>query len=187
MRPLERPTDLACSFCGREQRAVRKLIPGPGVYVCDACADRALVEGPAQPLPHGRCSFCGAHSDRAAWLFLGVVAPPDRSKGARGDDESGERTAICDACVTLCREILAEELGEEPLEVQVETSALITAREPAKGGPRCAGCRSPLGTTAGIRTIDVPDGGGGRAIGIAVVFCTACGRCIGIGGGVEET
>jgi len=28
---------LACSFCGRTQREVRKLIAGPTVYICDEC------------------------------------------------------------------------------------------------------------------------------------------------------
>lgn len=27
----------ACSFCGKEQRDVRKLIAGPSVYICDEC------------------------------------------------------------------------------------------------------------------------------------------------------
>jgi hypothetical protein len=27
----------ACSFCGNEQRDVRKLIAGPSVYICDEC------------------------------------------------------------------------------------------------------------------------------------------------------
>jgi ClpX C4-type zinc finger protein len=31
-------TELACTFCGRSQRQTRKLIAGPGVYICDACA-----------------------------------------------------------------------------------------------------------------------------------------------------
>ncbi len=32
-------TDLGCSFCGKSQREVRKLIAGPGVYVCDECVE----------------------------------------------------------------------------------------------------------------------------------------------------
>lgn len=31
--------DLACSFCGKNQTQVRKLIGGPGVYICDECVD----------------------------------------------------------------------------------------------------------------------------------------------------
>src|SRR5918997_2830094 len=34
------PSDqLQCSFCGKSQRQVRKLIAGPGVYICDECID----------------------------------------------------------------------------------------------------------------------------------------------------
>ena len=45
---------LKCSFCGKSQDQVRKLIAGPGVYVCDECIDlcneildEELVESPA--------------------------------------------------------------------------------------------------------------------------------------------
>jgi ATP-dependent Clp protease ATP-binding subunit ClpA len=31
--------DLACSFCGKSQEQVKKLIAGPGVYICDECID----------------------------------------------------------------------------------------------------------------------------------------------------
>lgn len=30
---------LYCSFCGKSQNEVRKLIAGPSVYVCDECVD----------------------------------------------------------------------------------------------------------------------------------------------------
>ncbi|TDB39126.1 MAG: ATP-dependent Clp protease ATP-binding subunit ClpX [Actinobacteria bacterium] len=30
---------LVCSFCGKPQHQVRKLIAGPGVYICDECVD----------------------------------------------------------------------------------------------------------------------------------------------------
>jgi hypothetical protein len=29
--------DLACSFCGKSQKQVKKLVAGPGVYICDEC------------------------------------------------------------------------------------------------------------------------------------------------------
>ncbi|MEL0170651.1 MAG: ATP-dependent Clp protease ATP-binding subunit ClpX [Synechococcus sp.] len=45
---------LKCSFCGKSQEQVRKLIAGPGVYICDECIDlcneildEELVEGQA--------------------------------------------------------------------------------------------------------------------------------------------
>ena len=34
-----RPTDLLCSFCGKSQDEVKKLIAGPSVYICDECIE----------------------------------------------------------------------------------------------------------------------------------------------------
>ena len=41
-----------CSFCGKSHSEVRKLIAGPGVYICDSCInvcknilDKELTEG----------------------------------------------------------------------------------------------------------------------------------------------
>ena len=31
---------LSCSFCGKHQKQVKKLIVGPGAFICDACTDR---------------------------------------------------------------------------------------------------------------------------------------------------
>jgi len=35
----DRPGNLVCSFCGKSQDEVRKLIAGPTVYICDECVD----------------------------------------------------------------------------------------------------------------------------------------------------
>jgi ATP-dependent Clp protease ATP-binding subunit ClpX len=35
----ESATELHCSFCGKHQDLVSKLIAGPGVYICDECVD----------------------------------------------------------------------------------------------------------------------------------------------------
>jgi len=50
---------LKCSFCGKSQEQVRKLIAGPGVYICDECIDlcneildEELVEGHSAPPGH---------------------------------------------------------------------------------------------------------------------------------------
>jgi ATP-dependent Clp protease ATP-binding subunit ClpX len=40
MARLGESSDLfKCSFCGKSQKQVRKLIAGPGVYICDECID----------------------------------------------------------------------------------------------------------------------------------------------------
>ena len=38
MAKKEEPNDnLFCSFCGKNQKEVKKLIAGPAVYICDEC------------------------------------------------------------------------------------------------------------------------------------------------------
>ena len=37
--PKTYDSHLKCSFCGKSQEQVRKLIAGPGVYICDECVD----------------------------------------------------------------------------------------------------------------------------------------------------
>ena len=44
MSPQKKPLEsaakvdgLVCSFCGKHQKEVRKLIAGPSVYICDEC------------------------------------------------------------------------------------------------------------------------------------------------------
>src|SRR3954451_11722840 len=40
MANFRRPEELlCCSFCGKSQNDVKKLIAGPGVYVCNECID----------------------------------------------------------------------------------------------------------------------------------------------------
>ncbi|WP_026912763.1 ATP-dependent Clp protease ATP-binding subunit ClpX [Patulibacter minatonensis] len=38
-RATESGEQLLCSFCGKSQRQVKKLIAGPGVYICDECIE----------------------------------------------------------------------------------------------------------------------------------------------------
>ncbi len=44
---------LHCSFCGKPQHQVRKLIAGPGVYICDECVElcNEIVDEDAAPEP----------------------------------------------------------------------------------------------------------------------------------------
>jgi ATP-dependent protease Clp ATPase subunit len=81
---------LRCSFCGKKQKRVAKLIAGPGVYICDGCVAQARTWAPA-PHPGRTCSFCGAWNPREGRLV--AVGP----------------TAICGECLDLCDQIIAEE------------------------------------------------------------------------------
>jgi hypothetical protein len=98
---------LCCSFCGKSQKQVKKLVAGPGIYVCDECVAKAgqvtaTGEAAATPLseirPLGeeaatvKCGFCGKRRHQVAGL----------AEGAGG--------TICTECIGLCDEIIAEEL-----------------------------------------------------------------------------
>ncbi len=65
---------LKCSFCGKSQKQVKKLIAGPGVYICDECIDlcneiieEEFAEGPDVgllddlPKPREICSFLDSY------------------------------------------------------------------------------------------------------------------------------
>jgi hypothetical protein len=124
---------LACSFCGRSRAAVRKVIAGPGVRICDGCVDLALealdrgtaeMAGVARLVatdatePNARCDFCGKRRDQVS----GLAAAPDRRVVAvkRGGHRRARRTPgagrgqapprICAECLDLCVEIIGEEL-----------------------------------------------------------------------------
>ena len=101
---------LSCSFCGKNQKQVKKLIAGPSVYVCDGCMRRAqavladprrtaktatatIEQVSAEPGAE-QCSFCGKHRFQVAGM------------ASAGD------ARICDECLELCHEIVREELQQ---------------------------------------------------------------------------
>jgi hypothetical protein len=109
-REQDAGTQRVCSFCGCEQKQVRKLVAGPGVYICDPCilgavgastSGRASNDGTFQPLSNASdlcCSFCG----KRRGAVHALVAGP-------GSKKTGPPT-ICDECLGLCGEILSEQL-----------------------------------------------------------------------------
>ena len=39
MQRNDKPRSVRCSFCGKAQENVRKIVAGPGVYICDECVE----------------------------------------------------------------------------------------------------------------------------------------------------
>ena len=44
---------ITCSFCGKRQDQVRKLIAGPGVWICNAASGCASTSWPRRRVKHG--------------------------------------------------------------------------------------------------------------------------------------
>jgi ATP-dependent protease Clp ATPase subunit len=113
---------LSCSFCGKRQKQVKKLIAGPGAFICDGCIDRvhavltaagktagtpvATIQQVSEGNHEDRCSFCGKsrHQVEAMAAAVGV-----RLEGVKGS-EPGE-PQICNECLGLCDEIVSDGLG----------------------------------------------------------------------------
>ena len=108
---------LACTFCGKVQNEVRKLIAGPGIYICDGCIDLAVevitsgraehtVLGVLDSVPEEqsgvRCNFCGKDRGQVERVAIMAEVTVERTSSS---------AAICSECVMLCGEILTEELG----------------------------------------------------------------------------
>ena len=98
---------LSCSFCGKNQKQVKKLIAGPHVYICDGCLGRAhaviaepgrtastpiaTIEQVSDEAGAEQCSFCEKPRHQVAAM------------ASTGDKR------ICDECLGLCDEIVREE------------------------------------------------------------------------------
>ena len=107
---------LACTFCGSPQNKVRKLIAGPGAYICDGCVEAAetvISSGQAastqlgsitavpEQEEHARCSFCGKYRPTVAGLAMA---------SAQSVGQTSASATICTECLELCDEINREEL-----------------------------------------------------------------------------
>lgn len=85
------------------------------------------------------CSFCGKSCQEVTRII------------------AGPGVGICNECINLCNEIMAEELGR-----------------PA--APTCPRCRRPIGDDPRTETVDLP---GDSPRQIQVLFCGACGATLG--------
>ena len=102
---------LTCSFCGKSQKQVKKLIAGPHVYICDGCVGHvhaviaepgrtvstpiAMIQQVSDEAGAEQCSFCGKPRYQVAAMT------------STGD------ARICNECLELCDKILDEELRVE--------------------------------------------------------------------------
>ena len=62
---------LVCSFCGTSQDEVRKLIAGPGVYICDQCIDLCndiILDEADEETPVGKSSRIPKPKEIRAYL-----------------------------------------------------------------------------------------------------------------------
>jgi ATP-dependent Clp protease ATP-binding subunit ClpX len=72
---------LKCSFCGKSQKQVKKLIAGPGVYICDECIDLCNEIIEEELAETGEFSFDELPKPTEIYEFLnGYVVGQDQAK-----------------------------------------------------------------------------------------------------------
>jgi hypothetical protein len=95
--------NLICTYCGRTEEQVSKLIAGPGVFICDACVALAqqTIIGSLPPASRdslalapehakARCSFCRKRRRADRRLLVSSAAN------------------ICSECLHACQQILVD-------------------------------------------------------------------------------
>src|SRR5690349_6775830 len=95
---------LKCSFCGKSQKQVKKLIAGPGVYICDECidlcneiieeelAEPSEIKWDSLPKPREIYEFLDAYvigQDKAK-KALSVAVYNNYTRVQTGDDRPGD-------------------------------------------------------------------------------------------------
>jgi ATP-dependent Clp protease ATP-binding subunit ClpX len=77
---------LSCSFCGKSQNDVRKLIAGPGVYICNECIDicNEIIDDDERAVPNSSGAQLPRPAEIKAFLDDYVV----------GQDESKKRLSV---------------------------------------------------------------------------------------------
>ncbi|MDC0831729.1 ATP-dependent protease ATP-binding subunit ClpX [Geitlerinema sp. CS-897] len=99
--PNKYDSHLKCSFCGKSQEQVRKLIAGPGVYICDECVDlcneildeELYDSGATAPQPTPRSEPPERRRPRSAKLSLGQIPKPMEIKRYLDEHAIGQEEA----------------------------------------------------------------------------------------------
>ncbi|MGK7889071.1 MAG: ATP-dependent protease ATP-binding subunit ClpX [Leptolyngbyaceae cyanobacterium] len=94
---------LKCSFCGKSQEQVRKLIAGPGVYICDECVD-----------------LCNEILDEELFDSSTAVPPPSPRR-----DQAPERSPSRSAPITLSQ-------IPKPVDIKRHLDAHVIGQDEAK-------------------------------------------------------
>ena len=126
---------LLCSFCGKSQRQVKKLIAGPGVYICDECID-----------------LCNEIIDEEltvpAQLDLENLPKPKEIYGVLNDYVVSQEESKRTLAVAVYNHYKRVQMGAEDSEVELQKSNILLL------GP--TGCGKTLLAQTLARILNVP-------------------------------
>jgi ATP-dependent Clp protease ATP-binding subunit ClpX len=155
---------LKCSFCGKSQEQVRKLIAGPGVYICDECVElcneildeELMEEGTPLSSPTARVESKPARKrSHSEGISLGDLPKPREIKKYLDEHVIGQEEAkkVLSVAVynhykrlSLTEKKEGKEFGDDAVELQKSNVLLI--------GP--TGCGKTLLAQTLARILEVP-------------------------------
>ena len=139
---------LKCSFCGKSQKQVKKLIAGPGVYICDECIDLCNEIIEEELAETSELSFDELPKPREIFSFLDdFIVGQERAKrilsvavynhykrvqhGARSDNDVELAAAEILRLKETLEQILARHTGQtmEKIAVDTDRDFIMTAEE----------------------------------------------------------
>jgi ATP-dependent Clp protease ATP-binding subunit ClpX len=134
--PNKYDSHLKCSFCGKSQEQVRKLIAGPGVYICDECVDlcneildeELYDSGAAAPPSAQRSESPERRRPRSAKLSLGQIPKPIEIKHYLDDHVIGQEAAkkvLSVAVYNHYKRLSANQNKSEGDEVELQKSNIL--------------------------------------------------------------
>ena len=153
---------LKCSFCGKSQEQVRKLIAGPGVYICDECVDlcneildEELFDSAQRPQRRWPRSGNDAKAPRTSGnISLSQIPKPREIKNYLDENAIGQNEAKKVLSVAVYNHykrlsLPARTRGEHPTEeVELQKSNILLI------GP--TGCGKTLLAQTLARILEVP-------------------------------
>ncbi len=91
--PQKPKIEYKCSFCGKSNRQVNRLIAGQNAAICDACVEKCL-EASTNDKENNldkKCSFCGRYANESNKVI------------------AGKDGYICEYCIKICDEMIKTE------------------------------------------------------------------------------
>lgn len=146
---MPKPSDnrLKCSFCGKSQDQVKKLIAGPGVYICDECVDLCNEILDEELFEGGPAASGGAQESSS--LVLTEIPKPHDIKKSMDEHIVGQNLAkkiLSVAVYNHYKRITHNDDSKDAVEIQKANILLI--------GP--TGCGKTLMAQTLAKLLDVP-------------------------------